>query len=157
MEIVQSVTSNKNDIPKHFIPISSFGCHRGNTDKKASHEYKVLYRAWCDVQIGGIKFMSSPHDKRGQIFVDPADAERIIRPTPSNEPPARKSPSSTQIDALTAGISALATNQETLIAAVERIAFSLEQIARQPLARMDDVGICDVATSHGTNGYHCES
>ena len=85
-EVVQAVTSKKSDIPGHYIAISSYGCHKGNTDKKASEEYKSLYRAWCDARIGGIKFMHSVHDKRGQIFIDPSDAERVIsesaRPKP---------------------------------------------------------------------------
>ena len=44
---------------------------------------------------------------------------------------------------MTAFLGAIATNQQTLIVAVERIALAAEQIAKQPLARMDDVAIAE--------------
>ena len=78
MDVLQTVTSMKGTIPAHYVPLSSYGCHKGNSDQKASSEYKLLYRAWCSGQLSGIKFMSNPHDKRGQIFVCPTDAQRLI-------------------------------------------------------------------------------
>jgi hypothetical protein len=78
MEVTQTVTSNKDSIPAHYVALSSYGCHKGNTEQKASAEYKLLYRAWKNELMGGIKFMANPHDKHGKIFVDPADAERVI-------------------------------------------------------------------------------
>jgi hypothetical protein len=47
------------------------------------------------------------------------------------------------LKAVTAFLGAISTNQMTLISAVERLAIAAEQIAKQPLARMDDVAICE--------------
>jgi len=54
--------------------------------------------------------------------------------------------------AVTAFLGAITTNQATLIAAVERLAFAAEKIAEQPLARMDDIAICE--PSESANGFH---
>jgi hypothetical protein len=47
------------------------------------------------------------------------------------------------LDALVTLLGAVTTNQATLIVAVERLAIAAEQIAKQPLARMDDVAIAE--------------
>ena len=47
------------------------------------------------------------------------------------------------LEALVTLLGAVTTNQTTLIVAVERLAFAAEAIAKQPLARMDDVAIAE--------------
>ena len=137
-EIRQSVTSRKSDIPGHFIAISSFGCHKGNTDKKASEEYKALYHAWCDERISGIKLMKSVHDKRGQIFVDPADAERVIaqfcQPKPIQKPlltvgPRRESDAATDACEL---LGSMGATLDEIFLVLERLTAAVESIATQP-------------------------
>lgn len=145
-EIVQAVTSKRSDIPAHYIAISSFGCHKGNTDKKASQEYKALYRAWCDERIGGIKLMLSVHDKRGQIFVAPQDARDVIEeshPQQQAVPKRRNESSANKDEALVCALSAIATNQTTLLHALERIADAVERIAKNPLTYSDDILISE--------------
>jgi hypothetical protein len=136
MEIIQSVTSNRRDIPSHFIAISSFGCHKGNTDKKASTEYKVLYRAWCDEQIGGIKFMANPHDKRGQIFVDPADAQRLInasiRPKATLPTAPSKRATDLQYESVCESLGDIASGLGHVVTLLERLATAVESIATAP-------------------------
>jgi hypothetical protein len=146
-EIVQAVTSKKSDIPNHYIAISSYGCHKGNTEKKASEEYKSLYRAWSDERIGGIKFMHSVHDKRGQIFVDPSDADRVIAESTRPKPkPVLSDKSGGQrglqfrvngvpVGDLDAAVSSLCeiNNGISLIhATLDRLANAVESIATQP-------------------------
>lgn len=144
MEITQSVTSRRLDIPSGYIPISSFGCHKGNTDKKASEEYKALYQAWCDERISGIKLMKSVHDKRGQIFVDPVDADRVIAAYRQPKPIAKSRPVSGDLFAgvekrhvesaceSLADISSALGILHKIVPLLERMAAALESIATQP-------------------------
>lgn len=140
-EITQSVTSRRVDIPPDYIAISSFGCHKGNSDQKASVEYKVLYRAWIDEQISGIKLMKSVHDKRGQIFVDPADADRVI--AQNCQPKTKPKLSVTvghpkEFDASTLACESLAcidTTLDELCRVLERLATAVESVATQPKER----------------------
>lgn len=138
-EISQSVTSKRSDIPTGYIAISSFGCHKGNTDRKASEEYKALYQAWCDERISGIKLMKSVHDKRGQIFVDPLAAERVI--TECRKPPAKqKAVAACVVDAVDRRpaegvcqtLSSMDTTLDEIYRVLERLTAAVEGIATQP-------------------------
>jgi hypothetical protein len=162
MEIVQSVTSNRSDIPVHYIPISSYGCHKGNTDKKASEEYKLLYRAWCDEEIGGIKFMANPHDKRGKIFVDPADAGRLIdamrRPKRPPSVEARNAAASversatvgqSQIESALIALCEINNGLTLMQATLERLATAAESIATQPKTTQQEL-----LHSMDSNGFY---
>ena len=141
MEITQSVTSRRGEIPPNYIPISSFGCHKGNTGQKGSEEYKVLYRAWIYEQISGIKLMKSVHDKRGQIFVDPADADHVIA---QNCQPKTKSKllvtagAPKVFDAAALACESLAcidTTLDEICRVLERLATAVESVATQPKER----------------------
>ena len=155
MDVIQSVTSNRKDIPAHYIAISSFGCHKGNTDQKASAEYKVLYRAWCDEQIGGIKFMANPHDKRGQIYVDPAEAQRLIDGAARQRLPKKsiecdaKSGSASQIEAAAASLASIDTTLDEIYRVLERLTTAVEGIATQPKTPQQEL----LHTFSG-NGFH---
>ena len=146
-EISQSVTSRRSDIPPGYIPISSFGCHKGNTDRKASEEYKALYQAWCDERIGGIKLMKSVHDKRGQIFVAPGDADRVIAEYrhPKQKPKAIATSVGSNCDALRMlenvllpgvfdCLNAMCGSIERSEKLIERLTTAVESIANQPKA-----------------------
>lgn len=146
-EIVQSVTSKKSDIPAHYVAMSSYGCHKGNTEQKASEEYKAIYRAWSDERIGGIKFMNSVHDKRGQIFVDPSDAGRVIaESTKPKSKPVVFAKTGDQTSLETGLLSVFASEFRTAVLALceinngisliestlERLTAAVESIATQP-------------------------
>jgi hypothetical protein len=163
-EVVQAVTSKKSDIPSHYIAISSYGCHKGNTDKKESEEYKSLYRAWCDGRIGGIKFMHSVHDKRGQIFIDPSDADRVIlesvraKPKPAaaaqvgGESALKFRVNGIAVGHCEAAVSALCeiNNGITLMqATLERLATAVESIATQPKTPQQQL-----LHTFDSNGFH---
>jgi hypothetical protein len=76
MSAKQHVTSDKQQIPRHYVPLSSFGCHSG--DRPATPEYLALSAAWKSKSLSGWKLMSTPNDIRGRVFVDPAEASEIL-------------------------------------------------------------------------------
>lgn len=157
MAATQRVTSDKTAIPAHYVQLSSYGCNaRG---KPATPAYQVLHHAWSARKLGGWKLMSTPTDQRGPIYVDPQEAEQILKFSAcdegSSETKSQQKAHDTPalLDAMTAFLGAIATNQQTLIVAVERIALAAEQIAKQPLARMDDVAIAEPSgTCRDMNG-----
>ena len=154
MDIVQSVTSNKKDIPQHFIPISSYGCHKGNSERKATREYKVLYRAWCDEQMSGIKFMANPHNKNGQIFVDPAEASRIIESAtaPGSSPKAAadsKTATNPQYASACESLADIAQSLAGVERLLERLVDAAEAIATQPKTPQ-----AELMQTIGSNGFH---
>lgn len=168
-EVVQSVTSKKSDIPSHYIAISSYGCHKGNTDKKASEEYKSLYRAWCDERIGGIKFMHTVHDKRGQIFVDPSDADRVIsesarpktKPVTSAQAGSERSlqfrangVTAGQVEAAVVALCEINNGITLMHATLERLATAVESMATQPLAGEQEVMASASGSTFSSNGFH---
>ena len=153
MDVLQTVTSMKGTIPANYVPLSSYGCHKGNSDQKASAAYKLLYRAWCSGQLSGIKFMSNPHDKRGQIFVCPTDAQRVF------DAAAKSAESSVVLKKKPAGDAAsfdaalsmaemrLTLDRIELI--LERLAVAVESMATQPQTPHDRL----LATVE-SNGFH---
>jgi hypothetical protein len=154
MEIVQSVTSNKKDIPQHFIPISSYGCHKGNSERKATREYKVLYRAWCDEQMSGIKFMANPHNKNGQIFVDPAEAKRVIEATIAPIPSPKvavetKRANDLQYESACESLADIAQSLAGVERLLERLVDAAEAIATQPKTPQ-----AELMHAIGSNGFH---
>jgi hypothetical protein len=136
MEVTQTVTSNKDSIPAHYVALSSYGCHKGNTEQKASAEYKLLYRAWKNELLGGIKFMANPHDKHGKIFVDPADADRVI--DSAAKPAPAISVLSPNLSGDSVSINAALSMAEMRLtlsrieSILERLAVAAESIATQP-------------------------
>ena len=162
MAATQRVTSDKKDIPPHYVQLSSYGCN--SRSKPATPEYQALHHAWSARKLSGWKLMSTPTDQRGPIFVDPAEAEQIVassgigQQSRSSEDGSDShgdggsSESGALVEAVTAFLGAITTNQATLIAAVERLALAAEKIAEHPLARMDDIAICEPSAS--ANGFH---
>lgn len=143
-EITQSVTSRPSDIPAGYIAISTFGCHKGNTDKEASPEYKALYQAWRDERISGIKLMKSVHDKRGQIFVAPGDADRVIaecrqpRPKPKTAATAVVgSVDKRYAESVCESLASIDSTLDEIYRVLERLTAAVENIATQPKAKTD--------------------
>jgi hypothetical protein len=162
MAATQRVTSDKKDIPSHYVQLSSYGCN--SRSRPATAAYQALHHAWSARKLGGWKLMSTPTDQRGPIFVDPAEAEQIVASSGTGQEirssahgsdsdgNGGSSESGALLEAVSAFLGAITTNQATLIAAVERLAFAAEKIAEQPLARMDDIAICEPSSS--SNGFH---
>jgi hypothetical protein len=156
MSATQRVTSDKKQIPAHYVQLSSYGCNaRG---RPATPEYLLLHSAWSSRKLGGWKLMSTPSDQRGPIYVDPKEAEHFLRVCAgdaASEVKATKRDalqSSEILEAIVAFLGSITTNQHTLIAAVERLAIAAEMVAAHPLARMDDIAICEPSSS--SNGFH---
>jgi len=137
-----------NGLPEGWVPLSHFDSKdRGRLDGH-SPDYKLLAAALKDGELRGLQ---DPKSRRYYVPQDEANRLLITRATRAVEKP--KDAAADGNAALTAVLSALATNQGLMLVAVERIAFALEQIAnQQPLARMDDIAICEPAAS--SNGFH---
>jgi hypothetical protein len=137
-----------NGLPEGWVPLSHFDSKdRGRLDGH-SPDYKTLAAAVKDGELRGLQ---DPKSRRYYVPQDEANRLLITRACRAVEKP--KDATENGIAALTAVLSALATNQGTMLVAVERIAFALEQIAnQQPLVRMDDISICEPSAS--SNGFH---
>jgi hypothetical protein len=72
----RSVTSKKSDIPSHYVALSSYGCD--GKHRQATPAYRRLHAAWHSGELGGVKYMSTPTDFRGQIWIDPQEAAAIL-------------------------------------------------------------------------------
>ena len=73
MSSKQRVTSEKGDIPSHYVPLSSFGYPNGKTGTPGTPAYTWMQAEWAAGRLPGIKLMRTPNDKGGPVFVDPAD------------------------------------------------------------------------------------
>jgi hypothetical protein len=116
----RSVTSKKSDIPPHYVALSSYGCD--GKQKQATPAYRRLHAAWHSGELGGVKFMSTPTDFRGQIWIDPQDAAAILSACGLPESTEKK-PKATDL-----------ITSARVASALERIAEALETIATQPEA-----------------------
>jgi hypothetical protein len=137
-----------NGLPEGWVPLSHFDSKdRGRLDGHSA-DYKLLAAAVKDGELRGLQ---DPKSRRYYVPQDEANRLLISRASRAAKKP--KDAAEDAIAALTAVLSAVATNQTTILVAVERIAFALEQIAnQQPLARMDDIAICEPSAS--ANGFH---
>ena len=77
MKSKQSVTGNLEDISDEFVKMSSYGCNAQG--RIATREYKALHRAWDRGEISGWKYMATPKDARGCIYVNKKEAENLLR------------------------------------------------------------------------------
>lgn len=157
MAAKQQVTSDKQQIPRHFVPLASYGCHNG--ERKATPEYRALNDAWQRKELSGWKLMATPQDMRGRVYVDPNEAATILKSleevaVKSNQQEAsandaENTASKTDPAAIEAmfgihsAIGRLVISVDKVSHMTERLAIAVEQIAKQPLARMDDVAIAE--------------
>lgn len=150
---VQTVTSKIEDIPKHFIKIASFGCH--GSGKKGTPEYNAVFHAWSEGNIGGIKLMASPRDTCGAIWVDPLEAEGVLRDAGligSNKkiPDSAAAPATHgHDDTSVAALFELAQVLELMHATLERLTAAVELIATQPKTAQQDL-----ISTFESNGFH---
>lgn len=77
MKRTQLVTSRLEDISSDFVKMASYGCNA--TDRLATPEYKALHRAYEQGGITAWKYMATPKDARGCIYVHKAEADAILR------------------------------------------------------------------------------
>jgi len=153
---MQSETFDIRDVPQHYVAISKFGCH--GKDKKASPEYQAVKRAYSAGEIDGIKFKRGAQDIRGQIFVDPKQAEKAIgeaaqRPVRRGAMPAGwPSPESIagqQMALATEALESMDTTLDEIYRVLERLTAAVESIATQPKAAHSEV-----VAAIGSNGFH---
>lgn len=118
----RSVTSKKSDIPSHYVALSSYGCD--GKHRQATPAYRRLHAAWHSGELGGVKYMSTPTDFRGQIWIDPQEAVALLASS----------------GIATSGGKACKPSETAsacrIASAIERIADAMEAIATQP--RRDD-------------------
>jgi hypothetical protein len=146
MSAIQKVTSEKEQIPKYYVALSSYGCHNG--DRKATPEYRALNDAWQKKALGGWKLMSTPSDLRGRIYIDPNEAAAILKAldaakvTAAEEAASQQVPQSSRAEAdpallecgfsIHSSINRLVAVAERIVHALERTAEAVESIATQP-------------------------
>ena len=151
-----------NGLPEGWVPLSHFDSKdRGRLDGH-SPDYKLLAAAVKDGELRGLQDPKSrryyvPQDEANRLLITKASRAMEKSKVAVEGGSGHTLVALTRIDngiaLLTAAISALATNQGTMLVAVERIAFAVEQIAnQQPLVRMDDIAICEPSSS--ANGFH---
>ena len=131
--------TDESQVPDGYVPLASFG---HNT---------TIHRALCDAHRDGrvraVKLVRHEGDvKTGAVWVHGVDADEFQRNygkpcVKQTQQEQRASTSEDGIAALQAALTAIATNQVSLLRAVERLADAAESIATQPLARLDDVAI----------------
>jgi len=146
MGATQKVTSEKEQIPKHYVAMSSYGCHNGN--RKATPEYRALNDAWQRKALGGWKLMSTPNDLRGRIYIDPSAAAVILSELEAAKATGtddalkqdETEASHAQVDpallecgfSIHSAINRLVTVAERILHALERTAEAVESVATQP-------------------------
>ena len=148
-------------VPIGFVPLANWdNRHRGKDDGH-SVEWKLLGDAAKAGKIPGMKLGGS-----GRWFVHERSAVDYLQKIQAESQPAREvaKPSrradgaSDAVSALTAALSAVATNQTTLIVAVERIAHAVERMAdqheQQTLAIADGIRVHEAVADCSTNGFH---
>jgi hypothetical protein len=141
-----SIVSKREHIPSQYVAIGSFhkkdpGLHRQLNRLCERHEVDAF-------RIGdsGPWFVLDEH-------VEQTKSRRADRREHCHEPQTAKKADA--IAALTEKLSAMVANQFTLIQAIEQIADAVQRIADQkPLARMDDVAICEPDIDCQSNGFH---
>lgn len=142
--------------PAGFVPLANWdNRHRGNNDGH-SVEWKLLSEAAKSGKVPGMKLGGS-----GRWIVHERSAVEYLRKSQAEPQPARdaakpcpkKQSADAAVSALTEVLSAMVTNQLTLIHAIEQIADAVQRIAdQQPLARMDDIAICEQHMTNTING-----
>jgi hypothetical protein len=141
-----SIVSKREHIPSQYVAIGSFhkkdpGLHRQLNRLCERHEVDAF-------RIGdtGPWFVLDEH-------IEETKSRRADRRQLLDEPQCARQDDA--IAALTATLSGIVTNQFALIHAIEQIADAVQRIADQkPLARMDDVAICEPDIDCHSNGFH---
>jgi hypothetical protein len=129
--VIQKVTSDPNDIPSHYVPLASFGCHSGT--RPATRKYLLLSEAWKNKRLSGWKLMATPQDLRGKVFIDPSDAARLLSEAGEvDQESAASLLSSCSPDVEPAFTAELREVFLRLCAAADRIADAVEAIATKP-------------------------
>ncbi len=149
----ESEICDKADLPSGYVPLGTLA-----TDGGATPLYGYVQRAYERGQWTRSLFRC-----RGKRFIHKDDLDRLTaefnsKPAacvqePPREPAKENGKSSAQLEALLCALSALITNQTTMLHSFERIAYAVEKIAKHPLARLDDVCIVETEDSwKETNG-----
>ena len=163
MAAKQQVTSDKGQIPRHFVPLASYGCHNG--ERKATAEYRALNDAWQRKELSGWKLMATPQDMRGRVYVDPNEASSIlkaleefaaksqeqqVRANDAEKIAAKVDPAAIEaMFGIHSALGRLVISVEKVAHMTERLAVAVEEIATQPTTAHDRL----VATVEN-NGFH---
>lgn len=73
----QFVVVRREDVPGEFVPLVDFG--PPNKKQNGTPEYIAIQRAWSEKRISGCKWIRSPGDRFGPVFVDGKQAARIVQ------------------------------------------------------------------------------
>ena len=111
-------------------------------------DQKKLSDAHTDGVISAVKLMRSTDDRTGPVWVD-ADAARLV--LAGDKPKAKaKQTTDLQYESVCESMADIATSLAGVERLLERLATAAEQIAKHPLARLEDVGIVEM----NSNGFH---
>jgi len=145
------VTQDIREIPAHCVPLASFGGRRNR--RGGSWEYETLHTLCKRREIKHWKF---ERGRTGQLFVEPDVARDMLDSLRQQKidaiapPKACKPQADLQYESVCESMADIATSLAGVERLLERLAAAAEQIAKHPLARLEDVGI--VKTS--SNGFH---
>lgn len=72
----QFVVGSVADVPPDFVPLADFGTR--SSGKNGTPQYEILLQAWRDRRIAACKVMRTPSDRCGPVYVDKAQATRLL-------------------------------------------------------------------------------
>jgi hypothetical protein len=138
----QFVVTSRDQVPENFIALSQFG--PPGTNGNGTPEYNAIQAAWVNKKISGCKLYRSAADRAGPVFIDNAEAEKILRSLRDSQATAEQAVAEAAADA-----EPIAKNETAGIAsALRSILFELRRIgdAAEALAQARS------ATEWQTNG-----
>lgn len=72
----QFVVGSVADVPPDFVPLADYGTRVSG--KNGTPQYETLLAAWRDRRIAACKVMRTPSDRCGPVYVDKAQAARLL-------------------------------------------------------------------------------
>jgi hypothetical protein len=133
-------------LPAGFVPLSDWDHrHRSGSDGHSA-EYKTLRVAADSGKIQAFKMGGS-----GRWYVNRKAASEFLlsqidAPATATKPKA-KQPADRQYESVCESLADIASGIGNVVQLLERLASAVEQMAKHPLARLEDVGIVEQAGS----------
>jgi hypothetical protein len=134
------VITDESQVPDGFKRISVLADSPANQKK--------LSDAHTNGVIAAVKLMRSTDDRTGPVWVHVDDARRVLT---GDKPKAKaKQQADLQYESVCESMTNIATSLAGVERMLERLAAAVDQIAKHPLARLEDVGIVETSS----NGFH---
>ena len=140
------VITDESQVPAGFKRISSLA--------DSITDQKKLSDAHTDGLIEAVKLMRSTDDRTGPVWVDASAAERVLH---GEEKQARRTKvagthgiDTRHAESVCESLASMNTTMDEIYRVLERLTAAVENIAKHPLARLDDCGIVE----QSSNGFH---